>query len=52
MGVVDIASDLGTGDDNLSADKDQEHDLGLDHAIDETREQLRLVGAEVVVARS
>jgi hypothetical protein len=50
--VVDIVSDLGTGDDNLSADKDQEHDLGPDHAIDETREQLRLVGAEVVVARS
>jgi hypothetical protein len=51
-GVVDIISDLGTGDDNLSADKDQEHDLGPDHAIDKTREQLRLIGAEVVVSRS
>jgi hypothetical protein len=29
--VLDIVSDLGTGDDDLSGDKNQEHDLGPDH---------------------
>lgn len=51
-GVVNLVADLGTSEDNLAAHKDQEHNLGLDHAVDETGEQLRLVGAEVVVARS
>jgi hypothetical protein len=50
-GVVDLVSNFGTSEDDLSAHKDQEHDLGLDHAVDETGEQLWLVGAEVVVAR-
>lgn len=50
--VVDLISDLGTSEDNLAANKDQEHDLGLDHAVDKTREQLRLIRAEVVVTRS
>lgn len=51
-GVVDLISDLGTSEHDLAAHKDQEHNLGLDHAVDETGEQLRLVRAEVVVARS
>jgi hypothetical protein len=50
--LVDLFSDLGTGEDNLSRDEDQEHDLGLHHAVDETREELRLVGAESVMVRS
>jgi hypothetical protein len=48
-GLIDLLSDLGTSEDNLAADEDEEHDLGLDHAVDETGEQFRLVGAEVVM---
>lgn len=50
--LVDLLSDLGTSQDDLAADEDQKHNLGLDHAVDETGEQLRLVGAEVVMAGS
>jgi len=49
-GLVNLLSNLGASQDNLAADEDQEHNLGLDHTIDETREQLRLVRAEVVMA--
>lgn len=48
-GLIDLLANLGTSEDNLAADEDQEYDLGLNHAVDETREQLRLVRAEVVV---
>lgn len=51
-GLVNLLSHFGTCQDNLAADEDQKHNLGLNHAVDETREQLRLVGAEVVMARS
>lgn len=51
-GVVDLVADLGTCEHNLATHEDQEDDLGLDHAVNETREQFRFVGAEVVVARS
>ena len=34
---------------HLAADEDEKHNLGLDHAVDETREQLRLVRTEVVM---
>lgn len=51
-GVVDLVSDFGASEDDLATDEDQEHDLGLDHAVDEAGEQLRLIGAEVMVARS
>ncbi len=50
--LVNLLAHLGTGQDNLAADEDQQHNLGLNHAVDETREQLRLVGAKVVMARS
>lgn len=50
-GVVDLVPDLGTSEDDLAADEDKKHDLGLDHAVYKTGEQLRLVRAEVVVAR-
>lgn len=32
---------LGTREDNLARDKNEQDDLGLDHTVDETREQLR-----------
>lgn len=50
--MIDLVSNLGTGENDLAADKDQEHDLRLDHTVDETGEQLRLIRAEVVMARS
>jgi len=48
--LVDLFADLGTSQDNLATNKDQEHNLRLDHSINKTREQLRLVRAEVVMA--
>lgn len=50
--LVDLLSHLGTGEDDLAADEDKKHNLGLNHAVDETGEQFRLVRAEVVMARS
>jgi hypothetical protein len=50
--LVNLLTDFGTSEDDLAADKDKEHNLRLNHAVDETREQLRLVRAEVVMARS
>ena len=51
-GLVDLLADLGTGEDDLAADEDEEHNLGLDHPVDETREQLGLIRAELMMARS
>jgi len=48
--LIDLFTDLGASQDYLSADEDQEDNLGLHHAVDETREQLWLIGTEVVVA--
>ena len=48
-GLVDLLADLGTGQDDLAGNEDQEDDLGLHHTVDETREELGLVGAEHVV---
>ena len=50
--LVDLLTHFRAGKDNLTADEDQEHNLGLDHAVDETREQLGLVRAEVVMLGS
>ena len=47
--LIDLLSHLGTSQDNLAAHEDQEYDLGLDHTIDQTREQLWLVRAKVVM---
>jgi len=49
-GLVNLFSNFRASQDNLATDEDQEHDLRLDHPVDETREQLRLVRAEVVMA--
>lgn len=51
-GVINLVTDLGTGKDDLAADEDQEHNLRLDHTVDQTREQLGFVRTEVVMARS
>ena len=48
-GLVDLLADLGASENDLAAHEDEEHNLGLDHAVDETGEELRLVGAEVVM---
>jgi hypothetical protein len=50
--LVDLLADLGTGQDDLAGDEDEEDDLGLHHTVDETREELGLVGAEHVVTAS
>ena len=31
-----------SGEDDLTRDEDEKNDLGLDHSIDQSREQLRL----------
>lgn len=47
--LVDLLTDLGTSQDNLAGNEDEEYDLGLHHAVDEAREELGLVRAEHVV---
>jgi hypothetical protein len=49
--LIDLLTDLGTREYDLTGDEDKQDDLGLHHTVDETREQLRLVGRESVVAR-
>jgi hypothetical protein len=34
---------LGAGQDDFPRDEDEEHDFRLDHAVDQTREELRVV---------
>jgi len=51
-GLVNLLANLGTGQDNLAADKDQKHNLGLHHAVDETGEELGFIGAEHVMLNS
>jgi hypothetical protein len=48
-GLVDFLADFGAREYNLAADENQENNLRLHHTIDETREQLGFVGAEVVM---
>lgn len=48
--LVDLLANLGSGQDNLSADEDEKHNLGLHHAIDKTGEELGLVRAERMMA--
>jgi hypothetical protein len=47
--LIDFLAHLGTGQDDLAGYEDEEYNLRLHHAVDETREQLRLVRAEHVV---
>lgn len=48
--LIDFLAHFGAGQDDLAADEDQEHNLGLHHTVDQTGEQFRLIGAEVVMA--
>jgi hypothetical protein len=41
VGEERVIAHLGTSKNDLARHKDQKHDLGLDHTVDETREQLR-----------
>jgi len=49
--LVNLLSHFGTRQDDLAGDENEQHNLGLDHTVNQTREQFRLVGAEVVVTR-
>lgn len=49
--MVDLFTNLGTGQDDLARHEDEQDDLGLHHAVDQTGEELRLVGRESVMAR-
>ena len=50
--LINLLAHLRTSQNNLAAHEDQEHDLGLDHSVDETWEQFRLVRAEHVMTAS
>jgi len=50
-GLVDLLTDFRTGKNNLARDENEQDNLWLHHAVDETREQFRLVRAEHVMAR-
>ncbi len=48
--LIYLLAHFGAGQDNLATDEDQKNNLGLDHTVDQTREELRFIGAEIVVA--
>lgn len=48
---INLLTHFGASQNDLTTDEDQEHNLGLHHAVDQTREEFRLVGAEMVVTR-
>ena len=50
-GSIDLVSHFGACQHDLAADEDQQDNFRLNHAINEAREEFRLVGAEVVMAR-
>jgi hypothetical protein len=47
--LVDLLSDFGAGENDFAADEDEKNNLRFDHAIDETREQLRFIRTEVMM---
>ena len=48
--LVNLFSNFRASQDDLARNEDEENNLGLDHSVDETREQLGLIRAEVVMA--
>lgn len=42
--VVEVLANLGTGQDDLARDEYEQNDFGLDHAVDETGEELQSEG--------
>ena len=49
--MVDLFTNLGTGQDDLARHEDKQDDLRLHHTVNETGEEFRLVGRESVMAR-
>lgn len=49
--LVNLLSNFCASENDLTTDENEEHNLRLDHAVDETREQFRFIGTEVVMAR-
>lgn len=49
-GLVNFLAYLGTSEDDLARDEDEQDNLRLHHTVDQTREEFGLVGAEHVVA--
>ena len=47
---VDFRSDFGPGQDDFARDKDEEDDFGLDHSVDESGKELRLVRAKLAAS--
>jgi len=47
--LVNLFSNFRASQDDLARDEDEQNNLRLDHSVDETREQLRFVRAEVVM---
>ena len=50
--LIDLLAYFGASQDDFAAHEDQEHNLGLNHSVNETREQFRLVGAKHVMTTS
>ena len=50
--MVNLLADFGASQDDLPAHEDEEHNLGLHHSVDETREELRLIRREMVMTGS
>lgn len=49
--LINFLSHFRTSQDDLATDEDEKHNLRLDHTINEAREELRLIRAEVVMTR-
>ena len=50
--MIDILARFGASEDELARDEDEGDDPGVDHAVDEAREELWLVGAKVGVGEA
>jgi len=47
--LVQLAAILRSGKNNLSTDEDEQDDFGIEHAVDQAREQLGFVRAELLM---
>ena len=47
--LIDFLSHFGSRQYDLAAYENKKHDLWLDHTVDESREQFRLIGAKVMM---
>ncbi len=51
-GLVNLLADLGSCQDDLAGNEDEQHNLGLHHAVNETWEEFGFVRREHVMAAS